>query len=150
MTPEEYAAEARNSGLRRFEIHQGPAEVMDIDEYLDQETQLKRQRLEAEIQAIDQQIEQREALHEEIAGELEFKLDLYEQELERMEKLFRGGEDGRKEQREHIRSTRRQLHDELRRFWNDVQRLEGQKRKLQRKIQSVEDDNLSEYLTRSP
>lgn len=146
MTPEEYAAEARNNGLERFEVVDEPAEVMNIDEYLDQDTQLKKQRLEAEIHAIDQQIEQREALHEEIADELEFKLDVYEQELEHMESHFRGGESGREEKRKQIRSLRRQLHDEHRKFWNDVQRLQGQKRKLQRKIQSVEDDKLSEYL----
>ncbi len=63
-------------------LESGEALDFDIESFLEESQELEQQRLEEELERIDQQLEQREEIYNETTRELESKLDWYVDRLQ--------------------------------------------------------------------
>lgn len=109
---------------------------LDIEELLEQTTAQESNRIEAELQRIDDQLEARDQLHTEIIDELESKLHQYLQRLEQDRKL-----PGRTESdklKSDIKQFYRELRNEKREHWKHKQTLERERRELLRELTELE------------
>ena len=60
----------------------------DVEEFLEQSQEREKHRLEEELVRIEEQLEQRDRVHEKVLGEFESRLDWY---LDRLEMLYKRG-----------------------------------------------------------
>jgi len=117
----------------------------DVEEFLREEQQSEQERLEQELKRIEDLLSEREDIHSESVSELESKLDWY---VERLEDLYRGFGGGQKDEKESLKTKIEEFYAELRRKkrnqWRDRIELEMELREVERSLEEVEDDFLSE------
>ncbi|SDQ40042.1 hypothetical protein [Natronobacterium texcoconense] len=114
----------------------------DIEEFLDRSHEQERQRLEDELQRIDQELETRTALLDQAVDELESKLQWY---VDRLELLYTRstGKDGERDRlKSRIESFYQDLRDERRTHWRDRQDLLADRRDVRRELDELEETNL--------
>ena len=112
----------------------------DIEKFLEQSQDLERQRLEEELQRIDQQLERREEIQDETVGELESMIEWYKERL--IKQYKRNSTKQIEELKQSIREFYRELREEHRHSWRDRQQLEQERRNLLRELREIEDDDL--------
>lgn len=118
-----------------------------VDQFLDRSQHQHQERLAAELGRIEDQLDEREAIHEEIVAELEWQIDRYTDRLDRLHGTGRGKQDGTRDQvRERLATFQRELREERRAHWRDRQELERERRDLLRELAAMENDVLSEFL----
>lgn len=118
----------------------------DIDEFLERAQENQKQRLEAELEQIQDQLENRDQLHNEIIDELEAKRNWY---VERLKTLYLRdtGKHGKREQvKNRIEHLYRQVREEQRSHWQDRQELERERRELLRALEELEDTEIHDLL----
>lgn len=121
-----------------------PLEDFDVDEFLEETQSQEEKRLEQEIEQIFQQLEERDRIHEEALTELQSKLDWY---IERLEELyFRGLEQGKQDLKERIKEFYREIRLEKKERWRDRQKLEKERRQLEKEISELDDIDISKLL----
>jgi chromosome segregation ATPase len=113
----------------------------DIESFLEETQRQEKQRLEQELERVEDQLEQRETIHNESVTELESKLDWYIGRLKDLEKRSFG----KKEQKQHLKQRINELYREIRKekqqSWRDQQELEKERRELLKMLE--ESDNIA-------
>lgn len=116
----------------------------DIEAFLEQTQAQEQQRLEQELTRIEEQLEQREVIHEQTVNELESKLEWY---IDRLKALYRQntGKHGERQQlKDRIETFYQELRSEQRSLWRDQQELEQERREV---LQELEELTLNDWLT---
>ena len=112
----------------------------DIEELLEQSRESELERLESLLEDIDDELEDRRRVHEELVGELESKIEWY---VKRLEDLYKQSF-GKTEQKEKLKNRIESFYSELRLVqrdhWRDRQDLRKERRELLRELQELEDD----------
>lgn len=120
---------------------------VDIEAVLERSQDAAAQRLEQELKRIDAQLDGRDAVHEEIVDELEWKIERYTDRLESLYKRGSGRRDGTRERlRNRIESFYRELREERREHWQDRQDLAQERRSVLRELEELDEDLLAELL----
>jgi len=120
-----------------------PTEELDIERFLEESRKRERGRIEKELDHIDDLLSERERIHREQIQQLQSKLEMY---IDRLEKLYlrdtgkRGGERDRLKQR--IENLYRSIREEQRSHWLDRQDLEENRREIFRELEELEDSFL--------
>ena len=114
---------------------------LDIEKFLEQSQDLGRQRLEEELQRIDQQLERREEIQDKTVDGLESMIEWYKERL--IKQYKRNSTSQIEELKQRIREFYRELREEHRHSWRDRQQLEQERRNLLRELREIEDDDLS-------
>jgi len=118
----------------------------DVEEFLREEQESERERLEQERERIEDLLQEREEIHSEAVEELESKLDWY---VQRLEEVYSGfGED--RERQQHLKSRIEDFYSELRserrQQWRDRIELEMELREVERSLEEVEEDSVLDLL----
>lgn len=87
--------------------------------YLEQSQQAERERLNRELAQIDDQLTARETIHDDLITELEWYIDKYESELDRLAPPVAASTKNREQVTARLRDLRRQLRNERRQLWQD-------------------------------
>jgi uncharacterized protein YbaP (TraB family) len=111
---------------------------LDIEEFLEQSQKLERQRLEEELQRIDQQLERREEIQSQTVDELESEIEWYQERL--IKQYKRNSTEQIERLKQNIREFYRELREERHQSWRDRQQLEQERRDLLRELRELEDD----------
>jgi len=110
----------------------------DLDQFLDENQENQRQRLEAELARIQDQLDRRDEINEEVLDELGSKLDWY---LERLEDEYGSpGSSNVDELKSEIKRFYSLIRDEKQQHWKDKQELEKVRRQLLREIDELTAD----------
>ena len=112
----------------------------DIEDFIQRSQKLERQRLEEELQRIDQQLERRDEIQSETVDELESKVEWYQEQL--MNQYKRNSTKQIERLKQNIQEFYRELREERHQSWRDRQRLEQERRDLLRELRELEDDDL--------
>lgn len=124
-----------------------PWDDIDVADVLERSEDAERDRLAAELARIEEQLEGRDAVHEELVAELERKIDRYTDQLETLYAQMRGRKGGvRKRVKDRIEAFYQELREERRRHWEDRQELEETRRAVLRELSELDDASLSELL----
>lgn len=109
----------------------------DLDDFLEEAQQTQQQRLEKELERIQDQLERRDQLKKEALEELESKLDWY---LERLENEYRTrGPSSVEQLKSEVNRFYSLIRDEKQQHWKDTQRLERERRQLLRDLQEIDE-----------
>lgn len=119
-----------------------PDQDFDVERFLEQSQQQEQERLEDELERIQNQLEKRDRLHDETIDELESKLDWYVERLETLYKRMTGKQGKRDEVKTRIKEFYRQMRKEKRSHWRDRQELEKQRREILRELDEIEGEAL--------
>lgn len=120
---------------------------VDIDQLLERSRLSEEERLERELEQINQQLAGRGEVHEEIVDELEWKIEWYTDRLESLYKTGRGRKDGTRDQlKNRIEDFYAALRQERREHWQDRQELEQERREVLRELHEVTDASLSDLV----
>lgn len=124
---------------------------VDVEELLEQSQRSFRERLERELAQIEQQLDERDRVHDDIVSELEWKIEQYSDRLEHLYTIQKGRIDGSREQlKERLLAFYRELRKEHREHWKDRQQLEQERREVRRELEAANDytsSALSEILS---
>lgn len=135
----EGAAERILDGRRSWEIN--------VEQLLEQSQAAKRERLAQELERLEGQLAEREAIHRTLVEELEGKVDWYVDQLRALYTGFSAVDEDRSDRlKQAIRSFYQELRQERRNHWQDRQQLEQERRDLLHELDELEDD-LLRYLT---
>jgi len=120
----------------------------NVEDFLREEQQSEQERLEQELERIEDLLSEREEIHSESVEELESKLDWY---VEQLEDLYHGLGGGQKEKKKRLKTKIEEFYSELRREkrnqWRDKIELEMELREVEHSLEEVEDeDSLSRFL----
>jgi len=117
----------------------------DLDQFLEENHEHQRQRLETELERIQDQLDRRDEINEEVLDELGSKLDWY---LERLEDEYRTpGASNVAELKSEIKRFYSLIRNEKQQHWKDKQELEKVRRQLLREIDELTaDEDLFELL----
>ena len=120
----------------------------DVEDFLREEQQSEQERLEQELERIEDLLSEREEIHSESVEELESKLDWY---VEQLENLCHGLGGGQKEEKKRLKTKIEEFYSELRREkrnqWRDKIELEMELREVEHSLEEIEDeDSLSKFL----
>ena len=108
----------------------------DLDQFLEENQGNQRQRLETELERIQDQLDRRDEINEEVLDELGSKLDWY---LERLEDEYHThGSSNVDELKSEIKRFYSLIRDEKQQHWTDKQRLERERRELLRELNELE------------
>ena len=110
----------------------------DIEDLLERSQKLERQRLEEELQRIDQQLERREEIQSQTVDELESEIEWYQERL--IKQYKRNSTEQIERLKQNIREFYRELREERHQSWRDRQQLEQERRDLFRELRELEDD----------
>ena len=114
----------------------------DIGAFLKKTEERQEIRLETELERIEQQLEEREAIFEHHKEDLESKLDWY---LDRLEKAYKTtGDVGELKQK--VTEFYELLREERVRHWRDKQELEKERRDILRELDELEDSDITQLL----
>lgn len=120
---------------------------VNVDELLEQARSSKRERLEQELDRIKEQLDGRDTIHEDIVDELEFKVEVYLDNLRSLYKTSWGKPDEKRLRlKNRIEKFQTLLRRELREHWQDIQKLEQERRDVLRELKELDEDYLSEFL----
>ena len=109
----------------------------DLDQFLEENQEQQRQRLETELERIQNQLDRRDEINEEVLDSLCSKLDWY---LERLEEEYRThGSSNVDELKSEVKRFYSLIRDEKQQHWNDKQRLERERRQLLRDLKELEE-----------
>lgn len=118
-----------------------------VARFLEQSHSDQQDQMEAELEQIDGQLDQRDEIHTDIVEDLEWKVERYTARLERLYQQRRGKLDGKRERlQDQIERFEKRLSDEAREHWRDRQKLEQERRDILRELAELDDDLLSEFL----
>jgi len=114
---------------------------IDIEEFIEQAHEAEQQRLENELERIDDELGQRESIHEETVDELESKLDWY---IDRLKKLYKWHslDEERETVKSRIREFYRELREEKRVNWQDRQQLKRERREILEELDELDLDQV--------
>jgi len=116
----------------------------DLDQFLEENQEQQRQRLETELERIQDQLNRRDEINEEVLDELGSKLDWY---LQRLEEEYRTrGKSNVDELKSEVKRFYALIRDEKQQHWNDKQRLERERRQLLRDLKEVEEFDIQDLL----
>jgi len=111
----------------------------DVTEILEASEEARVERLNEELERIEEQLEHRNEIHEEIVDELEWKIDRYTDRLEKMCSLGTGRKDGKRERvKDQILEFYDMLRQEKRKHWQDKQQLEQERREILHELEETE------------
>lgn len=114
---------------------------VDVDELLEESREQQKAWLQKEIERINDQLEQRDAVHGDIVAELEWKIDRYSDRLEKLYSQTRGKRDGERDRiKDRIETFYQELREEHRQHWRDRQQLEEERRDILRELDEVRTD----------
>lgn len=119
-----------------------PDQDFDVEQFLEHSQQQEQERLEDELERIQNQLEKRDRLHDETIDELESKLDWYVERLETLYKRMTGKQGKRDEVKTRIKEFYRQMRKEKRSHWRDQQELEKERREILRELDEIEEETL--------
>lgn len=120
---------------------------IDVEAALEESQDAEQALLEEELARIEKQLDGRDAVHEEIVDELEWKIERYTDRLSMMYKRGRGKRDGKRERmKDRIEQFYRDLREERRKHWRDRQELENVRREVLHELGELEDSSLLQLL----
>ncbi len=118
-----------------------------VNRFLERSQQRQEARLSAELDRIDAQLDRRDTIHNEIVDELEWKIDRYTDQLNRLYRTNSGKQDRTRDQlKDQLDTFQQQLREEHRAHWRDRQKLERERRDILRELAELEETELSELL----
>lgn len=119
----------------------------EIAQLLEQSHEREQDRLEQELASIEQQLTERDRLHEDLVTELERKITRYTDRLEHLYTIGKGRLDGTRDRlKDRLTAFYQELREERRDHWQDRQQLEQERRQVQRELAEVADESLTELL----
>lgn len=117
-----------------------------IERYLQRSRDAEQDRVNAELARIGDELTARDALHEESVTELEWHIEKYERELDRISTPFATKTEARERVTARLRTLRQELRAERRQHWQDRQQLARERRELLRERARLADEDVSELL----
>lgn len=119
----------------------------EIAGLLEQSQAREQDRLEQELGAIEQQLAERDRIHENVVAELKRKITRYTDRLEHLYTIGKGRLDGTRDRlKDRLVTFSQELREERRDHWQDRQQLEQERRQIQRELAEIADDSLTELL----
>ena len=116
-----------------------------VEEFLRKEQQNEEEGLERELERIESLLEERSKIHSETVEELESKLDWYVERLEDLYNEFGGVEEEKKRKlKSRIEEFYSEIRSEKRQQWRDRIELEMELREVERSLEELEDDSLTD------
>lgn len=119
---------------------------VDIEQLLEASNEREAERVEAELRRIEEQLDQRGRLHEEITEDLEAKLEWYTDRL--ADAYRRNSGDDVEMLKAEIRRFYEEIRTEKQQHWRDRQELEQARRRLLRERAEL-DESVLEWLSSS-
>jgi chromosome segregation ATPase len=119
---------------------------LDIESFLEGSQERSRELLENELKRIEQELENRDKIHEENTSELESKLDWYLDRLRTTYNTFHGAGEDVDELKEKIEVLYKDIRHEKRNRWRDRRELERERRELLKEIEELDEDPISDLL----
>lgn len=120
--------------------------AVDIEELLERSRESERKQLEAELSSIDQQLQSREDLRDQIIDDVESKLDWYVERLDLLQQRSQGKHGEREQVKARIESLYESLRTERRAHWCDRQTLLSDRRDARRELRALEQTDLLDLL----
>ncbi|MDG5761351.1 hypothetical protein QA600_18635 [Natronococcus sp. A-GB1] len=118
-----------------------------VAQLLERSQSRETDRVDAELDRIDQQLARRDRIHTEIVDELEWEIERYTAQLERLYRSTIGTQHGERTAiKDRLVRLQQDRREEQRRHWRDRQELERERRDLLRDLAAIEDEDLSELL----
>jgi len=115
------------------------SDLDDVEEFLKRSQENEGRWLKEELERIDNQLEERDRIHQEVLDELELKPDWY---LDRLKTVYRRRQ-GKSGECEKLKSQIRDFYIEIgrekQRNWRDRQELERDRREVIRELNELED-----------
>lgn len=126
------------------EVQDFDLEEIDVEDFLEKSQEDQKQRLESELESIEEELERRETIYDENMGELRSKLEWY---IERLDQLYKRSI--KKSERRKLKGKIEDLYSEIRSEkvdrWRDLQKLEKEKRDVLRELSELEDSCLEDF-----
>lgn len=119
-------------------------EDVDLEGLLTESHEQERKRIEAELDQIESQLQDRKGIHEETVANLEEALRDEKDRLQRLQRPF-VPEDQVASQQHRIKDLEQQLQDVHRARWRDCEQLEQERRRLQQELAELRDTELSAF-----
>jgi len=119
---------------------------VDLEELLEQSNEQERQRLDAELERIEQELSKRDTLRDQAIDDLESKVEWYGDRLAMLYKRSMGKHGERERVKGRLESLYRALRDERRTHWRDRQELLATRRDIQRELDALDEFDLLEFL----
>jgi septal ring factor EnvC (AmiA/AmiB activator) len=126
-----------------------PADRWDdpaIGAYLEQSREAERDRINTELAHIEDELAARNTLHADLVTELEWQIEKYERELDRLTKPIATSSEDHERVSARLRSLRQELRNEHRQHWQDRQHLVRERRELRRDRARLADEDISQFL----
>jgi len=117
-----------------------------IGAYLEQSQAAERDRINTELAHIEDELAARNTLHAELVTELEWQIEKYERELDRLITPIAMSSEDHERVSARLRSLRQELRAERRQHWQDRQQLARERRELRRDRTRVADEDVSQLL----
>jgi len=115
------------------------SDLDDVEEFLERSQENEGRRLEEELERIDNQLEERDRIHQEVLDELESKPDWYLDRLKTMYRRCQGKSGERGKLKSQIRDFYIEIGREKQRNWRDRQELEQDRKEVIRELNELED-----------
>lgn len=148
MTYDDYAALLETTVAERDEASRSDYRTgfqpENIDDLLSATREAERTRVESALAEVNEQLETRDAIHNNQQQDLERALEQYE---DRLRQLIRqcASRDRQARQRTRIRELTQVLQQERRQQWRDRQDLLGERRDLQRELAELTDQSRLQF-----
>jgi len=115
----------------------------DVTDILESSEETQADRLREELDRIKEQLERRDAIHDEAVDDLEWTLERYNDRLDKLYTHGRGKRDGKRDRlKDRILDLEERLREERRDHWRDKQTLEQERREILSELDEAEDDSL--------
>ena len=140
---EDLLADSRPGDIESTDIFQAPGvHDPDLEALLTGSQRQERERIEAELDKIERQLQNRTRIHEETVGELE---DMLQDEADRLQRLQRPSVPADRviRQKRQVRECEQHLQDVRRSHWQDREQLERERRQLHRELRELQETDLS-------
>lgn len=117
----------------------------DLEAILTEARDQERNRIETALEQIDQQLQERNKIHDQTVESFQQALRDERDRLERVSQPSTPA-DRIQEQRRRIHELEQQLHEQRRAHWRDRESLESERRQLRRNLAELEDTDLLGFL----
>lgn len=116
---------------------------IDIEHFLDESEEAEW--LEEELERIEAELNKRDDLNEKFLSDLEWKIDLYSDQLESLYNRGLGKHNGERERlKGRIEQFYEEIREEMRKHWRDKQQLQEERREILRELDRINTDYLVE------
>jgi len=119
-------------------------DTIDVEALLSETQKREKERITAELEQIDRQLQRRESIKEQTVDQLTDRLQEEQDRLHRMKRPFKP-EKQLAEQKQRVKDIEQALQQTRRSYWQDTEQLRRDRRHLRRELDELTDVDLSGF-----